>query len=138
MDDMDQVLLAMAKRVGDIFQFCGGKDQATCLISVLEPLCACEETVVRTAAAASVEKILKNFEEESNHPTAAAYVSMFKKIAADQESSFYCRVTAAMMIVEVYRVATLEERAIVQDAYFYLCKDDMPIVRRAAANSFSK
>lgn len=140
LDDLDQVLLAMAKRLGEVLNSCGGPDQASCLLPVFEPLCAIEETVVRTAAAASVCSILKQFADQSPLPAAAAYVAMFKKIAAipDAESSFYCKVSAAQMADQIYRVALLEERIPVQEVYFSLCKDDMPIVRRAAACTFSK
>lgn len=140
MDDMDQVLLAMARRLGELLKWCGGKEHASCLVPVLELLCAVEEAVVRTAASTSVCQILSQIEDESSLPSAAAYVAMFKKIVAipDAECSFYCKVSACQMVAEVYRVATLDERAAVQEVYFGLCKDDMPIVRRAAAQSFSK
>ena len=140
MDDLDQVLLAMAKRLGELHDSCGGKEHISCLLTIFEPLCAIEETVVRTAAAASVNKILNQVSEQSPLASAAAYVAMFKKIAAipDAESSFYCKVSAAQMADEIYRVASLEERAAVQEVYFTLCKDEMPIVRRAAASTFSR
>lgn len=139
---MDQVLLAMAKRLGEVLTSCGGLDHAACLLPVFEPLCAIEETVVRTAASTSVSKILKQFGDRasSGSPSAAAYVAMFKKIAAipDAECSFYCKVSAAQMADQVYRISAADERVPVQEVYFALCKDEMPIVRRAAAATFPK
>lgn len=140
LDDLDQVLLAMSKRLGEVLPWCGGKDHVSCLLTVFEPLCAIEETVVRTAAAASVCKILSQLDESCPLASAAAYVALFKKLATipDAETSFYCKVSAAQMAHEVYRVATVEERGPVQEVYFALCKDEMPIVRRAAATTFPK
>lgn len=140
MDDLDQVLLAMAKRLGELHDLCGGKDHVSCLLSLFEPLCAVEETVVRTAATTSVCKILSQMDDLCALSTGAAYVAMFKKIAAipDAEVSFYCKVSAAQMADQIYRVATLEERTPVQEVYFALCKDEMPIVRRAAAVTFPR
>lgn len=141
-DDMDQVLLAMAKRLGEVLPACGGVEHAACLLSVLEPLCAIEETVVRTAASSSISNILKQFNDcaSGSSSAAAAYIAMFKKIAAipDAECSFYCKVSAAQMADQMYRVASAEDRGPVQEVYFALCKDEMPIVRRAAASTFSK
>lgn len=138
--DLDQVLLPMAKRLGELVDSCGGPDHTTCMISLLEALCGIEETVVRSAAAESVCTILKRFGEKSQSPAAAGFVTMFKKIAAlpDAEASFYSKVSAAQMAEQVYRVASSEERGAVQEVYFALCKDDMPIVRRAAATAFPK
>lgn len=140
MDDMDQVLLAMAKRLGELYDLCGGKEHISCLLSIFEPLCAIEETVVRSAASSSICKILSHLDEQCTLSSAAAYVALFKKIAAipDLETSFYCKVSAAQMADEIYRVATLEERGPVQEVYFALCKDEMPIVRRAAAMTFPR
>lgn len=139
LDDLDQVLLAMAKRLGEVLLSCGGKDQIACLLPVFEPLLRIEETVVRTAAAASVVMLLKQVEQESTSSAAIAYVNMFKKVATlpDAEASFYCKVSAAQMVHEMYRVASGEERGAVQELYFTLCKDEMPIVRRAAVGSFT-
>jgi len=140
LDDLDQVLLALAKRLGELLKQCGGKDHASCMIALFEPLLAVEETVVRSAASASISAILKQFESESSSPAAQAYVNLFKKIGVneDAECSFYNKVSAAQIADEIYRVAKAEDRPRVQEVYFALCKDEQPIVRRAAALTFQK
>jgi hypothetical protein len=56
--DLDQVTLALSKKVGDLVPRIGGPEHTTCLIPLLELLCSVEETTVRVAITASISKIL--------------------------------------------------------------------------------
>ena len=57
--DLDQVLLALASKLGKLLPFVGGPDQAHSLIPIFEALCEVEEITVRNAVVASISKILK-------------------------------------------------------------------------------
>lgn len=58
--DLDQVLLALASKLGKFLPFVGGPDQAHSLIPIFEALCEVEEITVRNATVASISKILKH------------------------------------------------------------------------------
>jgi serine/threonine-protein phosphatase 2A regulatory subunit A len=69
--DQDTVLTALASRIGDFLPYIGGASQAPLLLPLLEPLCSCEETAVRNAAAGSVSKILTFLSTGSTSSTGA-------------------------------------------------------------------
>jgi hypothetical protein len=57
LEDLDQVILALAIKLGDMVPYVGGPSHATSLIEALEVLCGTEEITARTAAAASTAKV---------------------------------------------------------------------------------
>jgi serine/threonine-protein phosphatase 2A regulatory subunit A len=143
LNDMDQVLLAMAKKLGDIVPFIGGPDYAHLLVTLLEALCSSEETVVRTAAGLSASKILKQIDPGANSSSAQAYFGLLKRLTGtaggDENDVFYAKVSACLFIDEVYRVmVNPDDRTAVQEIYLALCRDEMPIVRRGAAQAFTR
>lgn len=56
-EDEDEVLLAMAERLGEFVRYVGGNHYAYSLLQPLETLSAVEETVVRDKAADSLCKV---------------------------------------------------------------------------------
>eukprot|EP00602_Paraphysomonas_sp_CaronLab_P003524 CAMPEP_0185025596 /NCGR_PEP_ID=MMETSP1103-20130426/8491_1 /TAXON_ID=36769 /ORGANISM="Paraphysomonas bandaiensis, Strain Caron Lab Isolate" /LENGTH=554 /DNA_ID=CAMNT_0027558833 /DNA_START=228 /DNA_END=1892 /DNA_ORIENTATION=- len=138
--DMDQVILALGRKIGDILSFIGGPEYAHLVVPIIEALCCIEETVVRSAASASACRILAQIDPNAHSTSAQAFISMLKRLCGEEAGEvFYPRVSACQMIDEIYRVAVNSgDRAAVQDIYFGLCRDDMAIVRRAAALAFPK
>jgi len=136
--DLDQVLLAMAQKVGDLVPFIGGAEHATALIPVVELLCGSEETIVRTAAAASISQILLHFNNNSACKTQAlAYFEMLLRLCNYEEGDiFYSRVTACQFLPELYLVLPAEIKPQLRELYARLFTDEMVIVRRSAAHSF--
>lgn len=129
----------MAKRIGDIVPFIGGAEFVPSLFPLIEGLLSIEETVVRNAAALSVAKIITSTRSLS-HATLLELISMTKRLTAEELGEiFYSKVSINLYIGELYRV--LQEpvdRATLQEIYFALCRDEMPIVRRAAAAALPK
>lgn len=137
--DLDQVLVALAKRLGDMVPYVGGPDHAHILISIAEPLCAIEETVVRNNAAASVAKILSQLEEK--HTAAiSAYLALAKRLSSEETGeSFYSRVSVCLFIDELFRLVTNStDKGTLNEVFSALCKDEMLIVKRHAAMAFGK
>eukprot|EP01041_Mallomonas_annulata_P003289 gene3289-6517_t len=63
-DDEDEVLHAIADKLGDLANYVGGEEFTYILLEPLELLCAVEESAVREAAVRSVEKVLENMPDE--------------------------------------------------------------------------
>lgn len=134
LQDMDQVLVWMGRRLGDILPFIGGSDHAATLIPVFEALCNAEETTVRSAASASACKVLAKL-KPSNNLIAQAYLQLLKKLSDPENGEiFYSRVSAAQICPEVYRaLQDPADIAAAMELFSALSRDEMAIVRRAVA-----
>ena len=135
--------MAMAKKLGEIVPFIGGPDHTHILVPLLERLCSSEDTVVHTAAGLSASRILQQIDPNvsSHSASAQAFFALLKRLSTTDETNdiFYPKAAACLFIHEVYRVMpTVDEKAAVKEVYLALCRDDMAIVRRAAAQAFAK
>jgi serine/threonine-protein phosphatase 2A regulatory subunit A len=129
--------LALARRLGDITPFIGGPEHAHLLLTIFGALCSVEETVVRASATSSISKILSTF-NDGQSTTAQGYLTLLKRLCTEENSEiFYTKVSACQMIDEVYRLCS-SDRSAIQELYQTLCRDEMTIVRRAAALAFPK
>jgi len=139
--DLDQVLLALAGKLGNFLPFMGGNDKAAALIAIFEELLGIEETSVRSAASASVAQILQQLSRGSGGGEAAAvqaYLELFLKLSNEEAGEiFYSRVSACQFLPELYQALPDEAaRSAMRESYVKLCADDMSMVKRAAAISF--
>lgn len=134
--DLDQVLLALASKLGKFLPFVGGPDQAHSLIPIFEALCEVEEITVRNAAVASISKILKHL-GQNNRIAVHSYFEFLKRISSEDAGElFYARVSACHFIADIYSLLTEGDRMSLREIYGRLCKDELSIVRRAAAMAF--
>lgn len=141
MDELDQVLLAMAEKLEKFLPLVGGPEHAHVLIPLFEPLCDIEEVTVRDVAANSCAKILRQLGPQHKNQI-ISYLEFFKRISNEESGElFYSRVSSCRMIVDLYPLLNDADKVILREIYGRLCRDELPIVRRAAANvfhSFSK
>jgi serine/threonine-protein phosphatase 2A regulatory subunit A len=139
LNDLDQILLALSKKIGDFVPFIGGPEHAHILIPIIESLCSAEETVIRVNAATSTCKILAQL-DDSNSSCATAYLGLLKRLSSeDSGESFYARASACLFVDEVFRVVgNASEKATVMEIYTKLCADEVLIVKRNAASIFPK
>lgn len=136
MEDMDQVLLVLAEKLEKFLPLVGGPDHAHVLIPLFEPLCDIEEVTVRDAAAYSCAKILKQLGPQHKNQI-ISYFEFFKRISNEESGEiFYSRVSSCRMVTELYVLLNDADKAILREIYGRLCRDELPIVRRAAALSF--
>jgi serine/threonine-protein phosphatase 2A regulatory subunit A len=127
----------MARRLGDITPFIGGPEHAHLLLTIFGALCSVEETVVRASATSSISKILSTY-NDGQSTTAQGYLNLLKRLCTEENNEiFYTKVSACQMIDEVYRLCS-SDRSAIQELYQTLCRDEMTIVRRAAAIAFPK
>jgi serine/threonine-protein phosphatase 2A regulatory subunit A len=137
--DLDQVLLALSSRIGDFIQYIGGAEYAPTLIDILETLCGGEEITARNAAAASVCKILSQFSVSEHTSQAMIFFELFKRLSNEEAGEvFYSRVSSCHIVPELYRVLPDSVRPQLREIYSKLIVDELPMVRRAAANNFLK
>ena len=138
LEDFDQVILALGGRIGDLLPYIGGPTHASALIEILETLCGTEEITARTAAATSTSKIISLL-NKSHFDQVNDYFEMFKRMSSEEAGdAFYMRVSSCSIIAELYRVLSDDLRGGLRDIYMRLVIDELPMVRRAAAQVFLK
>jgi len=132
-DDEDEVLLALAEELGNLIDHVGGPAYAHCLLSPLENLAAVEETVVREKAIESLSKIAQVFSSEQIENQ---YISLIKRLT--NGDWFTSRTSACGLYAPIYKKCQPSTQAELKKLYAQLCKDDTPMVRRAATTNMSK
>ena len=138
LEDFDQVILALGGRIGDLLPYIGGPIHASALIEILETLCGTEEITARTAAATSTSKIISLL-NKSHVDQVNDYFEMFKRMSNEEAGdAFFMRVSSCSIIAELYRALSDDLRGGLRDIYMRLVIDELPMVRRAAAQVFLK
>ncbi|KAJ1759731.1 protein phosphatase 2A structural subunit [Coemansia sp. RSA 2523] len=129
-DDEDELLLALAELLGDFVQYVGGPKYAYVLLRPLENLAAAEETVVREKAVESINKLVSGMDQ--------LHVEEYLIPCIARLSSgewFTSRSSAAGLYASAYGKVTDAIQSKLRAGYEALCKDDMPMIRRAAASN---
>lgn len=127
-DDEDEVLLELAKALGNFLEYLGGKKNFSGLIKPLESLCTVEEGTVRTQAAQSIKKILsqikvKDFEDD--------FIKLFGRLV--KGDWFTSKVSATVILPSLYPEVSLSGQKQLFKLFSPLCEDSIPQVRKAAA-----
>lgn len=96
-DDEDEVLLELAKVLGNFLPHIGGKSNVVNLLKPLEALCTVEEGAVRETAAKGINKLLssikvKDFEED--------LVTLFSRLV--KGDWFTSKISATMILPAIY------------------------------------
>lgn len=135
-DDMDQILVAMAEKLGKFVPLIGGPEHSHALIPLFEALCEAEEITVREMVVSSINIVLKQL-GPSDQTTIVAYFDFFKRVSNEESGeSFYARVSSCHLLPDVYKIAFDVDKPSILEIYGRLCKDELPIVRRAASLEF--
>ncbi|KAJ3381725.1 hypothetical protein HDU84_004889 [Entophlyctis sp. JEL0112] len=132
-DDEDEVLLALAEELGSFVEFVGGAAFAHLLLAPLETLSAVEETVVREKAVESTSKIGQIL---SPSQIEDFYIPMVNRLS--KGDWFTSRTSACGLYAPVYHSASAKTQDDLRALYGALCKDETPMVRRAAATNLAK
>ncbi|CAJ0928846.1 unnamed protein product, partial [Mesorhabditis belari] len=126
--DEDEVLLVLAEQLGNFTPLVGGADFVHCLLPPLENLATVEETVVRDKAVESLRKIA---EKHSSAALEEHFIPMVKRLATGDW--FTSRSSACGLFSVCYPRVGPAVKAELRNMYRQLCRDDTPMVRRAAA-----
>lgn len=133
LDDEDEVLLAISKELSGFISLVGGAEHAYTLLPPLEQLSMVEESVVHDKAVEALCAI--------GNAMPAAHLEehmmpMIQRLAADV--GWASRVSACGLFTTVYNPKAKAAFATAKALYAKLCEDDMPMVRRAAAQVLGK
>jgi len=132
-DDEDEVLAAIAISLGKMVPHVGGKSYAHKLLPPLEILLSVEESTVRDNAGKSAEIIASALPTEFFHTD---YADMLARLATKEW--FTARMSACGLIASGFtRLNSIQHETHVQH-FASLCRDDVPMVRRVAAQHLGK
>lgn len=130
-DDSDEVLLALASKLGDLADAVG-KDYIPTLLPLLQILAGNEEEVIRDKAVTSLVR-LAGLMTVQQHIT---YFLQLVKVLADADS-YGARISSCALFVSACRPVTSDCQDDLLKSFIELAHDDSPVVRRAAASSLS-
>ena len=139
--DSDQILLAMAGKIGSILQFMGGPEYSPALIPIFESLCETEESTIRFATTMSIKKVLSHFPSSgtSMQPQIQPYIEFFKRICQDDNPDvFYPRVSAGQILPDIYRITADSDRTAIRELMNRLAKDEYTLVRQSVVGSIAE
>eukprot|EP01029_Cantina_marsupialis_P027955 TRINITY_DN774226_c0_g1_i1.p1 TRINITY_DN774226_c0_g1~~TRINITY_DN774226_c0_g1_i1.p1 ORF type:complete len:589 (+),score=208.68 TRINITY_DN774226_c0_g1_i1:93-1859(+) len=128
-EDNDEVLLELAKQLGQFIDLIGGKDYGVRLLPLLEALCGVEETVVRDEAVKSSCNVIKVLDPAIVNDSVIHMIQRLSK-----GDWFTSRVSACGLFADTYpHIPSAASRSTLREVYAELCRDLTPMVRRSAA-----
>mmetsp|Transcript_51669 Transcript_51669/g.124265 ORF Transcript_51669/g.124265 Transcript_51669/m.124265 type:complete len:582 (-) Transcript_51669:224-1969(-) len=132
-DDEDEVLIALADELGNFVEYVGGPPHAATLLQPLELLSTVEETLVRDKAVESLRKVARQLSREH---LLEHVLPLTKRLA--QGDWFTSRISACALVAVAYEALPDATRAEIRALFAQLCRDDTPMVRRAASANLAK
>lgn len=127
-DDEDEVLFAIAEKLGELTACVGGNDYVYLLLSPLEQLVAVEEGSVRDVATKSICMIVDSM---TNAQIEQYYAPFVTRLAS--KDWFTSRVSAAALFHVGYSRLNENDKQRFRHLFLNLCSDDTAMVRRVAA-----
>ena len=143
----------MAEKLGEFVPLVGGPAHAHTLLSPLESLATCEETVVRDKAVQSLKIIAK---EHSTSDMEQHFIPLIKRLSSKLLEYFYFYLkmvsttlylggdwfTSRTSVCSLFSVAYSDLSTQILDdlrsQFGTLCEDDTPMVRRAASGKLGE
>ena len=128
--DDDEVLLALAERLGKLVNEVGGSEYAYTLLQPLETLSTVEETIVRDKTVESINNICSKV---SKQHIEQYFLPLLKRLAT---GDWYTSKTSACgLFATCYeRCQNTNQQSDLRQLFIKLANDDIPMVRRAACN----
>jgi serine/threonine-protein phosphatase 2A regulatory subunit A len=128
LDDDDEVLLVMAEQLGSFVKQVGGPNHAASLLVPLESLATVEESAVREKAVQSMVAVAKEMSDASIQDS---FLSLLKTLSS--KDWFTARIAACALFAAAYPRVAAGSKSELRGMFGDLCRDDTPMVRRAAA-----
>ncbi|QDZ19227.1 ARM repeat domain-containing protein [Chloropicon primus] len=132
-EDEDEALTVLAEELGNFVPVVGGVKFAFHLLPPLESLATVEETVVREKA---VESLCKIAEQMDGGALELHYIPLVTRLAKTEW--FTARVSSCGLFAVAYEKSSDEVKQELRVGFNELCKDETPMVRRAAAQQLGK
>lgn len=131
-DDEDSILLVLAEELGSFVPLVGGGEHAFHLLSPLESLATMEDPQVRAKAVASLCTVASAMPDGHHQEH---FVPLLRQLATNDW--FTSRIAASHLFAASYSHVDEPARAEYIGLFSALCRDDTPMVRRAAAQALS-
>ncbi|KAH9155114.1 hypothetical protein AeRB84_002894 [Aphanomyces euteiches] len=128
LDDDDEILLALAQELGEFVELVGGTLNAYHLLFLLEALVAVDEASVRDTACKSMCKVVKQMSPEH---IAEHFVAVLRRLVT--RDWYTSRIAACGLFQVGYDQLPAGIQAEMRAMFGQLCRDDLPLVRKAAA-----
>jgi len=132
-DDEDEILSVMAEELGKFVEYVGGAEFAFEILTPLETLATVEESSVRDKAVASINKIA---EQMSSEHLTEHYIPLVRRLAT--RDWFTSRISSSSLFAIAYPRVSAATQADMRTMFGQLCRDDTPMVRRAASAQLGK
>ena len=132
MDDDDEVLLVMAENLGEFSALVGGDNFTYFLLNPLESLSTMEDPSVRNKAVESLCTIGTTMQPGHHQEH---FVPTLRRLATNDW--FTSRIAAASLFSTAYPKVDAPSKAEYIGLFSALCRDDTPMVRRAAASALA-
>ena len=129
-DDDDEVLLEMANHLGEFASLVGGEEHTFHLLAPLESLATMEDPPVRNKAVESLCSLGSNMPSQHHQDH---FAPMLRRLATNDW--FTSRIAASGLFATAYPKVDAASRAEYVGLFSALCRDDTPMVRRAAAQA---
>lgn len=132
-DENEEVLLALASKLGELYKYIGPIEHISCLLPPLATLCSSDEPCVQNKAINSL------FIVSAQIPLSEK-VNLLSPILNSLCSSSWCsgRVAACSIFSIVFQELDPTEQETMLDVFIKLGCDDSPAVRKASANNLGK
>ncbi len=111
----------------------GTRENLPILLKPLEMIANNDEAMVREKSVESICKISANLDKDQH---ASEVFPLVKRLA--KGDSYMMKISATGLFVALYPYVSSLNQTLLRQFYVDLCKDDMPMVRRAAAANFGK
>lgn len=132
-DDEEEVLFSIAGKLSDLVSYVGGAQYVHLLLEPLELLAIVEDHSVRDAVVKSLETVLADIPHEH---LVVHFIPLLKRLAT--KDWFTAKISAASMCHLSYKSLSPSRQQEVRQIFIGLCGDDVPMVRRVAAQNLAK
>lgn len=131
-DDNEEVLMAVALKLGDLSKYVGRSKHMVCLLGPLNTLASNEENNVREKAVASLNIIAEKLDAKDIEES---YLPVLNSLATNDWYS--ARIASCSLFAAIFLKMSTEQQNELVKLFVELGKDDTPMVRRAAASNMS-
>lgn len=132
-DDNQEVLFAIAAKLGDLSEYVGGPENMNCLLSPLHNLASNEEASIQDK---SIESLNRISDQLSSSVLEDSYVPLINSLATSDWYS--ARIASCSLFHIPFSKLSSTKQSELTQLFVELAKDDTPMVRRAAAFNLGK
>ena len=132
-DENGELMVVLSEQLGHLASYIGPKEYLPLLLRPLELIANNDEAVVREKTVEAICRIANNLDKEQY---TTELFPLVKKLA--KGDSYMVKITSTGLFASVYPNVSSLNQTMLRQFYTELCKDDTPMVRRAAAANFPK